>query len=70
VIFPDKQQEAAGRSRSVKRQEVWRIEGEAVNYSQIAKRLRITIDCARSRMHSLRSATGAITWARLEAIGK
>lgn len=70
MIFPDKNQETIGRSRSVKPQDVWRIDGEAVTYSDIAKRLDISINAARSRMHTLRSASGAITWDRLKAMGK
>jgi hypothetical protein len=50
--------------------ERWRIESGTYTYAEIAKRLGVSIDCARLRMQKLRGADGAITFARLEAMGK
>jgi hypothetical protein len=46
---------------------VFCIEGEALNYEQIGRRLGISSDAARSRMVRLRAAPGSITWRALGA---
>lgn len=58
------------KGRSNQKPQIYRIDGENVTMEQIAKRLGLTTGGARARMGSLRGASGAITWARLEAIGK
>lgn len=58
------------KGRSNQKPEMYRIESENLTMKQIAKRLGVTPECARKRMGALRGASGAITFARLEAIGK
>lgn len=58
------------KGRANQKPQVYRIEGLNVTMADIAKRLGVTVACARARMGSLRGASGAITWQRLEAIGK
>lgn len=47
--------------------QVYRIEGENVTMRDIAKRLGLPLATARSRLRRLKGATGAVTWARLQA---
>jgi hypothetical protein len=46
----------------------FRIEGDTVTYSEIAKRLGISRTAAEQRMRRLRGASGPVTWKRLQRI--
>lgn len=59
-----------GGRQANQRPELYRIEGDTVSMSDIAKRLGISESAARSRLKKLRGASGAIDWRRLEAFGK
>lgn len=58
------------KGRANKKPEMYRIETETLSMAEIAKRLGVTESCARARMGSLRGASGPITFARLQAIGR
>jgi DNA-directed RNA polymerase specialized sigma24 family protein len=56
--------------RNKQRAGTWRLDGEHLTYADIAHRLGISVDAARLRMAKLRGASGAITLARLRALGE
>jgi transposase-like protein len=69
--FPQPGKEASGYGRRGSAKStagsVYRIEGEHVTMSEIARRLGVPESTAYSRMRKLRGASGAVTWARLAA---